>query len=175
MDFSHSITAYYQGEKAEAILLTIVGALVCAGFVFLSLRYPSELVKGLRYPVGLFILIALFAGSFNAYNNARRLRELPGQYAQDQAAFIQGEIQRFDGKGGVNTWWLPLNIAWSLLVVAGLTLYVVRPGFYSKGLAIGVLFLGFSGLLIDAFAKQRAVLYTEHLYQQQGLLKKDSR
>jgi hypothetical protein len=164
MDFTHSIIAYYQGEKAEAAILTFFGGLVFLIMVLLKLYYPTELAKGLVYPVSIFVLIALSAGSFNVYNNAKRLKEMPVKYIEHRGSFVEAELARFEGRSGVNTWWLPLNITWSILVLAGVALFFYKDGNFSRGVAIGLVFLGFSGLLIDGFARERAEKYTKELY-----------
>jgi hypothetical protein len=164
MDFTHSIIAYYQGEKTEAVILAVFGGLVLLMMLLLRIYYPTELAKGLVYPVSIFVLIALSAGSFNVYNNAKRLKVMPLKYAGYKEKFVEAELVRFEGRNGVNKWWLPLNITWSVLVLAGLALYFYTEGNFPRGIAIGLVFLGFSGLLIDGFARERAEKYTKELY-----------
>ena len=160
MEFSESIISYYRGEKGEAVILVLFGILVFALLSTLLWKYPSDLAKGLTYPVSVFILIAVFAGTFNAYNNQKRLNEFPARYLDNREAFVEAEFRRFEGDNGGNRWWLPLNIAWTLCLVIGVALYFMKDGYYSKGVALGIVFLGFSGLLIDGFAKERAEKYT---------------
>lgn len=166
MEFSESIISYYRGEKSEAIILLIFGVLVLVFLFGLLWKYPTDLAKGLTYPISVFILIAVGAGIFNAYNNEKRLAQLPLKYFENKEAFIEEEYQRFEGQNGVNNWWLPLNIAWTLCILIGTSLYFFKDGFYSKGLALGIVFLGFSGLLIDGFAKERAAKYTKEILMQ---------
>lgn len=168
MEFTDSIITYYRGEKSEALILVISGIIVLALLSSLLWKYPSDLAKGLTYPVSVFILIALFAGTFNAFNNEKRLKELPVKYVVNQKAFVEAEVHRFEGPNGVNKWWLPLNIAWTLCLLLGVSLYFMRDGYYSNGVALGIIFLGFSGLLIDGFAKERAEKYTKELQVQKA-------
>ncbi len=168
MEFTDSIIAYYRGEKAEALILLISGILVLALLSGLLWKYPSDLAKGLTYPVSVFILIAILAGAFNAYNNEKRLKELPAKFLENREAFVEAEVHRFEGPNGVNKWWLPLNITWTLGLLVGASLYFLKDGYYSKGMALGIIFLGFSGLLIDGFAKERAEKYTKELLVQKA-------
>lgn len=164
MDFTNSIIAYYQGEKTEAIILTVFGGVIFLMMLLLKIYYPTELAKGLMYPVSVFVLIAVSAGSFNVYNNTKRLKEMPMKYAGHRDNFVDAELIRFEGRSGVNRWWLLLNLAWSMLVLTGIALYFYKDSYFSKGIAIGMVFLGFSGLLIDGFARERAEKYTKELY-----------
>ena len=173
MELSDSIVNYYRGEKAEAIILTFSGITVFIALLALLMQYPTDLTKGLMYPVLAFITVAIFAGSFNIYNNSKRLKDIPVQYHNDKAGFIVGEFARFEGKNGVNKWWLPLNIVWTLCILFGLILYFFRDDFYLKGVALGIVFFGFSGLLIDGFAKERADRYTKDLLLVKSKSKKE--
>jgi hypothetical protein len=164
MEFIQSTIAYYQGEKSEAIILAVVGLVLGALSYFLVKLHPTALAKGLFYPIAFFALFALMAGSYNTYNNAKRLSEFPKLYTENAQQLIQNEWDRFEGKNGVNRWWFPLNVTWTVFVLMGISLYFLKESFFVKGIALGVLFFGFSGLLIDGFAKQRAAKYTQHLY-----------
>jgi hypothetical protein len=164
MEFIQSTIAYYQGEKSEAIVLAGAGLVVGAlAYSFVKL-HPTELAKGLFYPIAFFALFAMMAGVYNTCNNAKRLSEFPKLYTENAQQFIQSEWDRFEGKNGVNRWWFPLHVTWTIFVVIGISLYFLKESFFVKGIALGVLFFGFSGLLIDGFAKQRAVQYTQQLY-----------
>lgn len=96
---------------------------------------------------------------------------MPRQYVENKKAFIDSELSRFEGSKGVNKWWLPLNIAWTLCVLFGVLMYFLKDSYYAKGVAIGIVFLGFSGLVIDGFAKERAEKYTKELYLEKSELK----
>lgn len=107
----------------------------------------NELLKGLFYPLLLLFLLGLFAGGFNAKNNQKRLADLPKEYADNHVGFKSKEIIRFEGLGGVNSWWFPLKISWTVLLLFGIGL-----GFWSKSdwwhcFAIGLLLWGTFGLL----------------------------
>jgi hypothetical protein len=166
MEFSDSIISYYRGEKTEAIILTYSGLIVLILIYSLLARYPTDLTRGLLPPVLVFVAIAVFAGSFNIYNNNKRLKDIPLKYLENKQEFINDEFSRFEGNNGVNKWWLPLNILWTMCLLFGVAMYFLKGSYYLKGVAIGIAFLGISGLLIDGFAKERAEKYTKELYLQ---------
>lgn len=164
MDFAETLIGYYKGERNEALWIAGFGVLtLIINVIIWKNMHSNDLLKGLFYPILLLGLLGLLAGGFNAGNNQKRLRELPLEYVADPSPFKIKEIKRFEGSNGVNTWWLPLKIIWSILLLIGIGL-----GFWSKsdwwnGLAIGLLLWGTLGWVVDGFAHQRAKIYTSEL------------
>lgn len=164
MDFAETLIWYYKGERNEALWLAGFGLLILIINVLVWKNMQSnDLLRGLFYPLLLLGLLGIFAGGFNAWNNQTRLADLPLVYAQDNPTFKMKEIERFEGSGGVNSWWLPLKITWTALLLIG-----IGFGFWSKidwwhGFAIGMLLWGTFGWVVDGFAHQRATIYTIEL------------
>ncbi len=167
MDFAQNLITYYKGERFEAMLLTILGIFLI-GIACFMWQYQSQnqMVKGLFFPIAFLAIFTLLAGGFGAYNNSQRLEHLPLKYAENPKQFVQSEIDRFEGKNGVNTWWMPLKITWTILTVAGIALSFLTKRDLINGIAIGLILIGAMGFIIDGFAHQRAKIYTAVLDEQ---------
>ncbi|MGF1637175.1 MAG: hypothetical protein ACFCUU_08890 [Cyclobacteriaceae bacterium] len=164
MDFAETLVWYYKGERNEALSLAVAGLviLIICAFIWKNM-HSNDLVRGLFYPLLFLGLLGLFAGGFKAVNNQKRLTELPAEYAHDNRAFKLKEIERFEGSGGVNSWWLPLKITWSVLLLLGIGIGLWSKSDWWHGLAIGLLIWGTFGWVVDGFAHQRARIYTTEL------------
>lgn len=164
MDFAQHLAGYYKGEWREAALLTIFG-LIASGLAVVLWRQADQhtLLKGLFYPVAFLAVFTVLAGGLGVYNNCQRLAAMPTQYAQNPAAFVQAEHTRFEGKGGVNTWWMPLTLLWTAVAVVGIALSFSTSREVVRGVGIGLIFIAAMGFLIDGFAHRRAKHYTSQL------------
>lgn len=164
MDFAETLIWYYKGERNEALSLAGFGLFILIINVLVwKNMHSNDLLRGLFYPFLFLGLLGIFAGGFNAWNNQKRLDELPAIYAQDNLSFKMKEIERFEGSGGVNSWWLPLKITWTVFLLVGIGLGFLSKSDWWHGLAIGLLLWGTFGWLIDGFAHQRAKIYTTEL------------
>lgn len=170
MDFAQQLVSYYKGEWLEAALLAAFGATL-AGVTLATGLYtdPCSLIEGFSYSMAFLAVSTLFAGAFQLYSNSRRLATMPAQYAQNPKAFVQAELNRFEGKGGVNSWWMPLKILWAIFVIGGISVPLVIGSELVQGVAIGLLVLGGVGFVIDGFAHRRAKQYTAALLAQNGV------
>jgi hypothetical protein len=164
IDFTETLIWYYKGERNEALWLLFFGILILLlSAVIWKNMHSNDLLRGIFYPVVLLGLVASLAGGFNAYNNSQRLIHLPEKFIEDSKGFVALELERFDGKGGVNSWWLPLKVFWSLLLLAGILLAYNSPNYWWQGFALGLLMWGTFGWGVDGFAHQRAEKYTVEL------------
>ncbi|MGL4734651.1 MAG: hypothetical protein ACRCWB_06110 [Enterovibrio sp.] len=94
-----NLISYYKGEWLEAGLLAAFGATL-AGVTLTTGLYtdPSSLIEGFSYSMACLAVSTLFAGAFQLYSNSRRLANMPAQYAQNPKAFVQAELNRFEGR-----------------------------------------------------------------------------
>lgn len=161
MDFTQNLITYYKGERLEAVLLAVFGVVTIGIAVVMWQNFnQNQMLKGLFYPFAFLAVFTFLVGSFGTFNNTRRLEKMPLQYAENPKAFVQAEIDRFEGKNGVNKWWLPLKITWAILAVAGIVLSFATKSDFINGIAIGLILIGAMGFIIDGFAHQRAKIYT---------------
>lgn len=170
MDFAQHLVSYYKGELLEAVLLTTFGITIM-GLVVVMWPHVNQnaLLKGFFYPIAFLAAFTVLAGGFGVYNNSRRLSTMPTQYAQSATAFVQAENNRFEGRNGVNAWWVPLKILWTALALVGIALSFITPSELTYGVAIGLICIGTMGFLIDGFAHHRAKIYTAALLAQNAV------
>jgi hypothetical protein len=167
MDFSETIIEYYQGERNEAVYLFIFGLilLVISIIIWFNLNL-NEMLKGLFFPILLLTILSLFAGGYNVWNNQKRINIFPIEYIQDSEVFLKTEIQRFTAPNGVNSWWLPLKVFWTVLLILGLSITNLTKSDFIQGIAIGLIVWGCFGIIVDGFAHQRAKKYTFEVLKQ---------
>ena len=164
MDFAHHLVSYYKGEWLEAALLTAFGVgLAGVAVVMWQHADQNSLLKGLFYPIAFLAAFTAMAGSFGVYNNQQRLATMPAQYAKNQTEFVLAERNRFEGKSGVNTWWMPLKVLWAVLALVGIAMSFSTRNDFAHGIAIGLIVIGAMGFVIDGFAHHRAKAYTAAL------------
>ncbi|WP_194972668.1 hypothetical protein [Aquiflexum lacus] len=164
IDFAETVLWYYKSERNEALWLTGFGVMVVIIDAKILLNMNSnDMLRGLFYPLLFLGLLGLFAGGFNAINNQKRLAELPLEFAKDLRSFKIKEAERFEKSGGVNSWWMPLKIIWTGILLVGIFLGFWGVGDWWYGLAIGLLLWGVFGWVVDGFAHQRARIYTIEL------------
>ncbi len=167
MDFAQHLISYYRGERLEATLLTAFGVIL-SGLALAMWRHidSSALLKGLFYPITFLAAFTVLVGGFGVYNNSQRLVSMPAQYAQNQTVFIEAEQKRFNGRSGVNAWWMPLKLLWAICLLIGVAMVFGSRSEFTHGIAIGVIVIGAAGFVIDGFAHQRAQIYTAALHSQ---------
>jgi hypothetical protein len=167
MNFETTLLAYYKGEKTEALLLFVFGCIIAIISVFIWRNiHTNGILKGLFYPMLFLTLLSIFAGGYNTMNNQKRLMTFPAIYANDNHRFIKKEIQRFEANNGVNSWWMPLKITWSILSILGVLILFFNINDFIRGVSLGLIIWGCFGLIVDSFAHQRAILYTAELLKQ---------
>jgi hypothetical protein len=167
MDFAQHVVSYYKGEWLEAALLTAFGVVLTGVAVATWLHMnQNPLTKGFFYPMAFLAVFTLLAGAFQLYSNGQRLATMPAQYAQNQTEFVQAELSRFEGQSGVNTWWMPLKVLWTILVIGGIAVSFTTGNDFVHGVAIGLIVIGSMGFVIDGFAHHRAKQYTAALLTQ---------
>lgn len=167
MDFTQHLITYYRGERFEAILLTALGlVLLIIAIVMWQNINQNQMLKGLFYPIAFLAVFTLSAGGYNTHSNNERINSLPVQYVTNQNELVKTEFDRFEGTNGVNKWWMPLKLTWALLVVSGMILSFMAKSELVNGIAIGLIFFGSLGFIIDGFAHQRAKIYTKALHSQ---------
>lgn len=167
MEFTETLIGYYRGERNEAWWLVVTGVLLLGiGAIIWKNMFTNEVLRGLFYPILFLGMVASCAGAFNVWNNQRRLDTFPKEYQINPEMFVSKEVDRFQGKGGVNSWWQPLKITWTLFLLSGVALGFWSTSGWWHGFALGLLLWGTFGWVVDAFAHQRAKLYTLELVQQ---------
>lgn len=164
MSFVETLIWYYKGERNEALWLVLFGILVLLiSAIIWKNMHSNDLLKGMFYPLLFLGILSISAGGFNAWNNQLRLAKFPEMSQNDPSEYLEKELERFEKPGGVNSWWLPLKITWSIFLLMGIGIaFVARIDFW-HGFAMGLLLWGTFGWVVDGFAHQRAKFYTIEL------------
>ncbi len=154
------LRTYFGGEKSEATLILLAGALafVAALWLWFSVREPFA--RGLAAALLLVAALGLGVGGtvyFRTDGQVRQLVELqqrdPARFATEEGARIRQVIRSFG----------QYRVGYAVAAVLALVFVfaVGRPLFH--GLAVGLLILAALGLTIDFYAERRAVTYEQAL------------
>lgn len=164
MPFLETMQQYYEGERLGAILFGCWG-IFCAVFsIFLWRRRKIRpILHGLFYPLAFLGLFGILAGAALGFKNTQRLGDFPGTYQADPKTFIQNEVTRFEKSGGINDLWFPLKIMWGVFILTGLVLRFGIKKDLLRGVGIGLVILGASGMLLDTVSERRAKEYAARL------------
>jgi len=154
------LRAYFQGEKSEAALILLAGAvcLVAAAWLWLWIREPFA--RGLAASLLLVAALGLGVGGSVYFRTDGQVRELvelqhadPSRFAAEEGPRIRQVVRSF----GL------YRIGYAVAIVLAVVCAFLggRPMF--QGLAVGLLLLAALGLTIDYYAEARAVRYVEAL------------
>ena len=134
-----------------------VVALVCCIFIW---RNGNELIKGMLIPLSLVTLVILGYGAFVNQDRPKRLKQVKTAYEESPVSAMEAEKARI-GKDLGN--YSMIKYVWTAIILAGLVLYFMASKDYYKGLAIGLLFLGASGMTLDTSLEHRAEEYSSQI------------
>lgn len=100
------------------------------------------------------------AGGIGLYVNTQRIDTHRLQYESNHHAFVDQEHKRVDGFFCIYRYFL---IGWSVMILAGLVIFMVRGGHYGRATGIGLILFGTSGLLVDLTSEHNAHVYDEKI------------
>jgi hypothetical protein len=160
MNVAEAIAVYFRGEKSEAALILLAGALslVAALWLWFSVREPFA--RGLAASLLLTAALGLGVGGgvyFRTDAQVARLQQLQRSDAAGFAAQEGPRIRQVMKSFGIYR----LCYAAAVLIALFLVFALGKPLYH--GLAVGLLILAALGLTIDYYAEARAVRYVEGL------------
>jgi hypothetical protein len=160
MNVAEVIAVYFRGEKSEAALILLAGALslVAALWLWFSVREPFA--RGLAASLLLTAALGLGVGGgvyFRTDAQVARLQQLQQSDAAGFAAQEGPRIRQVIKSFGIYR----LCYAAAVLIALFLVFVLGKPLYH--GLAVGLLILAALGLTIDYYAEARAVRYVEGL------------
>ena len=161
MDFIEYTRKWFEGEIFEDY------AMVGAGVVMLVLTFAvwrfgaSDSARAIWIPMLLVALLHAAGGASLAINNHHRLAQFEKQYQEQPIEqFVQSEKARVDGFMGI----YPMTIVVAaILFVAGTCMFAFCPALWHRGTALVLIYLALSGLVIDYFSKDRALVYLQEI------------
>lgn len=156
MSFLEHTLNWVKGEIFEASMLALWGtALVVMAAFFWKFGHIAT-ARTLIIP---FLVVGLFwgiAGGIGLYVNTQRLDRYSQEYEKSPGDFVSRERKRVDGF----IWWYRyLLVGWSLLILAGLIIFMVWGGNSGRAVGLGLVLFGISGLLVDHTSEQNAHRY----------------
>lgn len=162
--FKEQLAAYFRGERNDAIIAAIIGLFILTGCLLMWRSLNTNLfLKGFFYPLAFLGVFTFSAGVFNSFNNTSRMKAMAEAYEKTPKKLVEKEFNRFEGKYGVNSWWLPLRIFWAALILAGLCIMAFSNKQNLQGVAAGLMLIGTFGFIIDGHAKHRADIYMKDI------------
>ena len=161
MDFIEYTRKWFEGEIFEDY------AMVGTGVVMLVLTFAvwrfgaSDSARAIWIPMLLVALLHAAGGASLAINNHHRLAQFEKQYQEQPIEqFVQSEKARVDGFMGI----YPMTIVVAaILFVAGTRMFAFCPALWLRGTALVLIYLALSGLVIDYFSKDRALVYLQEI------------
>ncbi len=161
MDLLHHMTEYYKGERLGAICYTVGGIVfLLLAFAIWKVAEPGTITRGMLVPVLIVGVLGAAAGPFLLRSNNQRLERFPKEITADAKAFLATEGARMTG---VHNTWLPLKIAWTVLLIAGVCLAFMGGTPTWKGVGLGLMLIGTIGHTVDGIASERSRIYVERL------------
>ena len=160
----HSLN-WIDGELMEGSAVFVVGlALLVSAFALRNFG-ESAATKAFFWPgltLGLLFASMTLPGICNNFRRQSLFRE---SYQQDPAGFVLAEISRVTN---FMDWYFYTYLVGSILIVAGLLGFLTLSSPTNKAISLTLIVLGASGLFIDFFSKERAVIYLAQLEEVRG-------
>jgi hypothetical protein len=160
MDVDAIIRTYFAGEKSEAALILLAGAICLATALWLWFAVRQPFARGLALSLTLVAVLGLSVGGsvyFRSDAQARRLLELqqrdPGRFAAQEGHRIHEVVKSFGF----------YRICYAIAVVLALVCVFATGRTAFHGLGTGLAVLAALGFTIDHFAETRAVDYVKSL------------
>ena len=138
--------------------MAIVGGVLIAVAIAVWRLGTTPAAKSLILPLLLLGGLLLIAGVSGTISNGRRIASFTQAFEASPTQFIAAEKSRVEGFQYLYT--LTLILA-SVSFAAAVAIFWQTHTASLRGVAVGLVLLGLSGLVIDFFAKERADTYYE--------------
>jgi hypothetical protein len=166
MNVAEVIADYFRGEKSEAALILLAGALSLAAALWLWFSVREPFARGLAASLLLTAALGLGVGGGVYFRTDAQVARLQQLQQSDAAGFAAQEGPRI--RQVIKSFGIYRLCYAAAVLIALLFVFVLgKPLFH--GLAVGLLILAALGLTIDHYAEARAVRYLEGL-ETAGLL-----
>ncbi len=160
MNVAEVIAVYFRGEKSEAALIMLAGAMSLAAALWLWFPVREPFARGLAAALLLTAALGLGVGGsvyFRTDAQVARLQQLqrsdPARFAAQEGPRIRQVVKSF----GI------YRLCYAAAVILALLFVFVLGKPHYHGLAVGLLILAALGLTIDFYAEARAVEYVRGL------------
>jgi hypothetical protein len=150
------LRTYFSGEKSEAALILIAGAVCLLAALWLWFVVKQPFARGLAASLLLCAVLGLSVGGSVYFRTDNQVRELVELYEKDPGRFVAQEgprIREVVKSFGVYR----IGYAIAVLLALACVFAIGRPTYH--GLAVGLLVLAALGFTIDYYAEARAIAY----------------
>lgn len=155
------IYQYYQSEQNTAYIAAAIGMVFLAStFILFQYFGNDRLIKGLSYVFCIAGLFFLTAGISVAIHNNRRMEEVKLSSLTNMELH-KSETERMELV--MKTGYRSALILFSIIVVCGLAVVLVIPNDLWKGVGLGLLIIGTTGHLTEAFSMQKNKAYQQKI------------
>ena len=156
MTFFQHTESWFRGEAIEGGMLVIFGSLLAILALYFWKFGQTPTASVLVVPL---LVVGLFWGGAAGFGLTRissRVEQSRAEYEKAPAEFVQSEKKRVEG---FFTWYRPLLIGWSLLIIVGLGLFHLWGGNLGRAIGLAVLLFGVAGLMVDHTSENNARAY----------------
>ncbi len=161
MSFIDVMTAYFRGEKLEALFFILPIGLFLVALAAVALKVErGGFAWGVAIPSAIFALVMIATGVGVVARSVERQEKYSSAFATDQAYVVQEELPRMRG---VSALFRATLVAFGVAAAVGLCLiYLVGSG-WAKGTGSVLVLIGGIGSLVDGFADRRSYPYLDAL------------
>lgn len=156
MTFLEHTLNWVKGELFEAGMLALWGTVLVVVAAYFWKFGHTPTAKALISP---FLVVGLFwgiAGGISLSVNTHRIDTYSLEFQKEPRAFVNQERKRVDDFIWVYRY---LLIGWSVMIVAGLLIFMVWGGNHGRAFGLGLILFGISGLLVDHTSEYNAYVY----------------
>ena len=156
MEFIQYSVAWAKGEIFEASLIGSTGLLTVLLALVCHFAEQTPQVKAMFWPLLSVGFIFLLAGISGYFSNQNRIQLFEQAWQLDPLNFVTVEKARVEEFAGLYTFTLILS---STCFTGAITLFYLSNLPHLRAIGLALALVGLAGLVIDAFAKERADQY----------------
>jgi len=168
MTFIEHNLNWVKGEIFQASMLAIWGTLLVLMAAFFWKYDHTATTKAL---IGPFLIVGLFwgiTGSTSLYVNNQRIDTYSLEFENEPGAFVNQERKRVDGLLGMYRY---LLIGWSVMILAGVLIFMLWGGNYGRAVGLGLILFGITGFMADPISERNAYVYNDAINKELQSLK----
>ena len=148
-----------KGEIFEARMILLSGVLLLV-FAYLFHKFGfTSYSKAIITPLLSIGIFYSSVGIFMEVSNQKRIVQFQKEYEIDREKFIMNEHKRVES---FSKWYFYTRILMTLFILIGLSLYFLG-GTMKTSWGLVLIFIGFSGFVLDHFSEERAKTYYSYI------------
>ena len=171
MTFLDHSLAWLRGEAFEMLLVSLVGIIILALAVVLWRIGQSPFAQTLPYMLIIVAAIFIMAGVWSYVMTPRQTKLYTESFEQDPQAFVVTEQKRVAGFERTYHYTI---IGAAVAFTVAVLLFLLSNNIWARSSAVAIVFIGFSGLVIDMFSEHRAQSYRQAIEQEIARIEEQS-